>query len=76
MIADRPPMAETSLNAPYDTLRPLLCRNIHEGRVCNGVMGEINWSEPGTHSRKCQRCKAINVTHVHVHCVGALDSHA
>lgn len=67
-------VASTHPNAPYDLLRPMLCRNIHQGEVCKGVLGEIDWTVQNTHTRKCQKCKAINVTHVHVHHAGVLDS--
>jgi hypothetical protein len=62
-------MAETHPNAPYDCLRPVRCRRVTDGRVCNAKGDNIDWSKPGIHDWRCDgrgstpgtRCGAYNV---------------
>lgn len=54
----------TSAYAPYDVLRPMRCKYEFQGTLCNGRGGDIDWSRPGTHGFKCQKCKTMNVVHV------------
>ena len=42
---DRP--AETHPHSPYDTLRPALCTQRRNGRVCMKPGPMIDWSRPG-----------------------------
>ena len=50
-----------ALDAPYDQLRPMRCRQTRDGRVCNKALGDIDWSVAGAHARTCPRCGTQNL---------------
>lgn len=67
----------TSANAPFDTLRPMLCRASRKdapGLKCNRNLGEINWDVPTIHDTKCPKCGAQNIVYIPERAVAPLET--
>lgn len=65
-MTDQPAQDGTSLDAPYDVLRPIRCMGTDKrGLDCRRRAGSIDWNLPGQlKSWRCEKCGTQNVVRI------------